>query len=204
MQPSGKNNRGFTLIELLIVIGIIGFLASAILVAVDPVKRIQSARDTKRWSEVNSLLNAVLNKQVDERLIYDGDPAAPILTQTGDNVQVIVKSAAGINCNGSGSRPGCDRSMDTSAGVNCVAQLHTDSPDANNTSIDPVYIAAIPIDPSTGPTPPCDTTASPACVTSGNQPLGPGNSGYYIARKNDRIEVGACHPDLVSVIDVKR
>ncbi|MFA6604130.1 MAG: prepilin-type N-terminal cleavage/methylation domain-containing protein, partial [Patescibacteria group bacterium] len=57
-SPRLRSAKGFTLIELLIIIGIIGFLASAILVAVDPVKRIQDARNAKRWSEVNGILNA--------------------------------------------------------------------------------------------------------------------------------------------------
>jgi len=74
-----KQNKGFTLIELLIIIGIIGFLAAAILVAVDPVRRIQEARDSKRWAEVNAILNAILTKQVDERAYYQGYSTAPIL-----------------------------------------------------------------------------------------------------------------------------
>ena len=205
MPSKTARHQGFTLIELLIVIAIIGFLAAAILVAVDPVKRIQSARDAKRWSEVDALLNAILNKQVDEKIVYDGDPTAPIIDQTGDNVQVIVKVATALNCSASGSRPGCNKPMDTSAGVNCVAQLHTDSPDTNNTSIDPLYIAAIPVDPAVGGIdPPCSTTASPACVTAGNVALGDQNSGYYVARKSGRLEVGACKPDQVANISVKR
>src|ERR1051325_11024395 len=89
--------KGFTLIELLIVIGIIGFLAAAVLVAVDPVKRIQDARDARRFSEANALLNAMLNKQVDDRKVYNGGNDAPIITSASKS-QVIVTSTSGIDC----------------------------------------------------------------------------------------------------------
>ena len=118
------NSKGFTLIELLIVIGIIGFLAAAVLVAVDPVKRIQDSRDARRYSETNAILNAILTKQVDDRALYSGHTAAPILTQAGANVQVIVNDDTGIVCNAAATRPGCNKALDTAAAnKNCVANL---------------------------------------------------------------------------------
>src|SRR5688500_2167920 len=109
------NSKGFTLIELLIVIGIIGFLAAAVLVAVDPVKRIQDSRDARRYSEANALLNAMLTKQVDDRALYNGGPGSKISTQSGANVQVIVSSTTGIACNDVALRPGCNTAVDTAA-----------------------------------------------------------------------------------------
>ena len=125
---NSRHQRGFTLIELLIVIGIIGFLAAAVLVAVDPVKRIQDSRDSRRYSESNALLNAILNKQVDDRALYNGVGGANngrIADQgTGTNVQVIVSSDVGIVCNDQTARPGCNKPMDTTtANKNCVANL---------------------------------------------------------------------------------
>ncbi|MBI4458009.1 type II secretion system protein, partial [Candidatus Uhrbacteria bacterium] len=113
-MPGSRNKRGFTLIELLIVIGIIGFLAAAILVAVDPVKRIQDARDARRFAEVNALLNAILNKQVDDRQIYSGPSDAPIITSAA-NSQVIVTSTSGIECDLTLTEnfPGCGQTLDT-------------------------------------------------------------------------------------------
>lgn len=116
--PQTDPNKGFTLIELLIVIGIIGFLAAAVLVAVDPVKRIQDARDARRYSEANAILNAILTKQVDDRALYSGTALAPIIT-SATNSQVIVNSDVGIACGtavASANYPGCNQVLDTSAG----------------------------------------------------------------------------------------
>ena len=47
--------RGFTLIELLIVIAILGILAAAVLVAINPQKRTRQARDAGRKNDIGSL-----------------------------------------------------------------------------------------------------------------------------------------------------
>ena len=59
--------RGFTLIELLIVIGIIAVLAGIVLVAVNPARQFAQANNTQRRADVNTLLNAVGQFQVDNR-----------------------------------------------------------------------------------------------------------------------------------------
>ena len=43
---------GFTLIELLVVIGVIGVLASVLVIVINPVKQLQRARDTRRKSDI--------------------------------------------------------------------------------------------------------------------------------------------------------
>lgn len=47
--------KGFTLIELLIVIAILGILAAAVLVAINPGKRTRQAQDAKRKNDVGAL-----------------------------------------------------------------------------------------------------------------------------------------------------
>jgi prepilin-type N-terminal cleavage/methylation domain-containing protein len=47
--------KGFTLIELLIVIAILGILAAAVLVAINPSKRTNQARDAQRKNDIGSL-----------------------------------------------------------------------------------------------------------------------------------------------------
>jgi prepilin-type N-terminal cleavage/methylation domain-containing protein len=118
-----KQNKGFTLIELLIVIGIIGFLAAAILVAVDPVKRIQDARNAKRWAEINAMLNAILTKQVDDKAVFNGRDSAPIITSNAYS-QVIVYNDAAIDCSAAATKPNCPgQTLTTTADKTCVANL---------------------------------------------------------------------------------
>ena len=187
-----KNKKGFTLIELLIVIGIIGFLAAAILVAVDPVKRIQDARNAKRWAEINGILNAVLTKQVDSMTTYNGVTGATI---TGSGAtQVIVSSQTGVTCTATATAPACPATYKPSAityaaAHDCIADL------SDLVTGSPSYLAAIDIDPlGSGTTP-----------TASYLPLGTNNTGYYISRSSSgRIEIGACYPDQSATVSVKR
>lgn len=52
--------KGFTLIELLIVIAILGILAAAVLVAINPGKRLAQARDAQRKSDISAIANALV------------------------------------------------------------------------------------------------------------------------------------------------
>lgn len=56
---------GFTLIELIIVVAIIGIIATVVFVALDPANRFADARNSNRWTAVNSILDAVKLYQVD-------------------------------------------------------------------------------------------------------------------------------------------
>ncbi|MFH1046829.1 MAG: prepilin-type N-terminal cleavage/methylation domain-containing protein [Patescibacteria group bacterium] len=190
-----NNKRGFTLVELLIVIGIIGFLAAAILVAVDPVKRIQDSRNSQRWSEVNSILNGILKKQVDDRALYNGETSAPIITHA-TNAQVIVASDTAIVCTAATTRPGCELpgttdTLDITGAKTCVANL---------SGLVPTYLAEIPTDPATNG---CPTGGT--CTVAGDLAIGDTNSGYYIHRTTgNRIEIGACQAEQGATISVKR
>ena len=55
-----SEKKGFTLIELLIVITILGILAAAIMVAINPARRMAQARDAKRKSDINAIANALV------------------------------------------------------------------------------------------------------------------------------------------------
>jgi len=54
-----KNKKGFTLIELLIVITIIAILAATVFVAIDPLTRLRTARDTTRLEQVTEIKKAL-------------------------------------------------------------------------------------------------------------------------------------------------
>jgi len=66
-----KRGKGFTLIELLVVIAIIAILATVVFVALDPIKRFQDARDSRRWGDVNGILTAI------HEYIVDNDGSLP-------------------------------------------------------------------------------------------------------------------------------
>jgi len=54
-----KTKKAFTLIEVLVVIALIGFLAAITIIAINPAKNFQDARNTQRRSDVTQILNAV-------------------------------------------------------------------------------------------------------------------------------------------------
>jgi len=175
-----NSKKGFTLVELLIVIGIIGFLAAAILVAVDPVKRLQDARNAKRWSEVNAVLNAILNKQVDDKAYYTGSTAFPIVPHATLG-QMIVNDPTDIaalgNCTVPASAPTCaEQALNTSAAARCWVNLK---------DLVPTYIADIPLDPA------------------GGIAL---NTGYYLQQKTagGRITIGSCTSEQSAHVKVMR
>jgi len=210
-----NRNKGFTLIELLIIIGIIGFLAAAILVAVDPVRRIQEARDSKRWSEVNSILNAYLTKQVDDRQIYLGDATvdpdtaevtgAIVIPNDDDLAQVIVYDPSGVDCGGANTVECGDVDLGPApppggyaggADYRCIADLSNESTVAQ--SLTPEYIAELPLDPRGDG---YDYTPGDA----DDMEIGIHNTGYYILMSgSSRITIGACHPERVETIKVTR
>jgi len=57
--PAQRKLFGFTLIELLIVIAILGILAAAVLVAVNPAKRQRQARDSARKNDIGQMATAL-------------------------------------------------------------------------------------------------------------------------------------------------
>ena len=69
-----RNLLGFTLIELLLVIGILAISSSIVLLALNPTKQLGKARDTQRTSDVNTILNALYQYQIDHSNLPSGIP----------------------------------------------------------------------------------------------------------------------------------
>ncbi len=62
-----QKRSGFTLVEILLVIGIIAVLATVVIVALDPAKRFEDARNARRLSDIQSILTAVQQYIVDHK-----------------------------------------------------------------------------------------------------------------------------------------
>lgn len=88
-----RSSKGFTLIEILVVIGIIAILAGVVIVALNPARQFAQARDTQRWSNINTILNAVGQRSADNKGIFEtGCLAGAIPTSTA-----AMKSSGGYD-----------------------------------------------------------------------------------------------------------
>ena len=67
MNQRNQKERGFTLLEILLVIGIIAVLATVVIVSLDPATRFRDARDSRRLSDIQSVLSAVHQYIVDNQ-----------------------------------------------------------------------------------------------------------------------------------------
>jgi prepilin-type N-terminal cleavage/methylation domain-containing protein len=129
MKGGSNQAQGFTLIELLIVIAIIVVLAAAVFVALNPAKRFQDARDSRRASDVNNIVSALKTDQVDNGGTYLASVAA---TTAGTNY-IIGTDASGCNA-------GCG-ALTTAAACVDLSALVTEG-----------YLGSIPADPNGGTT----------------------------------------------------
>ncbi|MBP7842667.1 type II secretion system protein [Candidatus Woesebacteria bacterium] len=115
--------KGFTLIELLVVIAIIAILAVVVFVALDPVTRFADARNSRRWTDVNSILTAV------HEYIVDNDGSLPSGLSTSMSITQIGTSGSG-----------CNSSCSTASASACV----------NMNSTLARYLKSMPTDPDEG------------------------------------------------------
>lgn len=71
-QKEKVSRQGFTLIEVLVVMGILALLATMVLVAINPARQFAQSRNTQRTSNVTAILNAIGQRAVDNRGIFEG------------------------------------------------------------------------------------------------------------------------------------
>lgn len=97
---SSSRKKGFTLIEVLLVIGIIAVLAAVVVVSLDPVQRFKDAQDSRRLSDIQSILTAV------SQYIVDNRGALPSGLDTNEKQLGTADSSCGITtgeCNVTGA-----------------------------------------------------------------------------------------------------
>lgn len=73
-----RNSRGFTLIEVLLVVAIISILAGIVILAINPSKQLGDTRNAERRADVNTILNAVYQYDIDLHGTPTALPTSPI------------------------------------------------------------------------------------------------------------------------------
>jgi prepilin-type N-terminal cleavage/methylation domain-containing protein len=63
-------NKGFTLLEILLVITAIGILATTVLVAINPNRQIEAAKNAKRVADINKIIKAIQEYRIGNRGKY--------------------------------------------------------------------------------------------------------------------------------------
>ena len=86
------NQKGFTLIELLVVIGILAVLLAITLIAINPARQFSQANNTKRKSDVNSILNAVNQYMADNKGSIPAGITTTVqdISDTGANICAVL------------------------------------------------------------------------------------------------------------------
>ena len=120
-----KKKKGFTLLEILLVVGIIAILAGIVIIAINPGKQLATVRNTQRLSDLKQVYNAMTQFYIDKGFY----PASTTLSTT----TLLEVCNTGSVSNTSTS----------TTGVNCATAGLT-----NLSELVPVYLTAIPVDPS--------------------------------------------------------
>ena len=93
--PTKTRSSGFTLIELLVVIGVLAILLAITLIAINPNKHFQDARNTQRKSDVAAMLDAIYEYES-----ANSGVAPPAVQNVTSTAASLSKGAAAITPTG--------------------------------------------------------------------------------------------------------
>lgn len=79
--------KGFTLIELLIVIAVLGVLAAGVLVAIDPIDKINAANDAKVQGDIGAIGRAMESYAALHNGLYPGQDTGDFADIADDTIQ---------------------------------------------------------------------------------------------------------------------
>ncbi|MBI4009478.1 type II secretion system protein [Candidatus Roizmanbacteria bacterium] len=149
--------KGFTLIELLVVIGILAILLAITLIAINPARQFAQSNDTKRNSDVNTILNAINQYMADNKGAFPGGGVISTAVQT------IASSAFNTLC----------------------------------TDVIPLYIAALPVDPTVN-------NGTPVQAANCTASWDTGYTVQQISTTDRRITIAAPGVEIQASIEVTR
>ena len=87
-----RKMQGFTLIELLIVIALIAVLAGAVIIALNPARQFQLARNSSRWSHVSAVVGAVTSNITENKGVWTCTGVATLPT-----ISTLMTNTGGVN-----------------------------------------------------------------------------------------------------------
>lgn len=87
-----NTKKGFTLVELLVVIGILAILTAAVVVILNPAELLRQARDSQRFSDLDSVQSAIA--------LYLSDVTSPSVTGATTNCYAYIGASTSAGCGG--------------------------------------------------------------------------------------------------------
>ena len=89
-----KKMKGFTLLEILLAVAALVILASIVIIAINPTKQLADTRNSQRYVDVNTILNAVYQYAID----HDGDLPSASISGTSQDICKDGVTETGNDC----------------------------------------------------------------------------------------------------------
>lgn len=140
-----SSKKAFTLIELLVVIAVLGVLAAGVLIAIDPIDKLNAAGDSKAQTDVAALANAAEAYAVAHNGFYTDGPitdANPILVSSGETkIQIIGATGYTYTYDSISGTPAANSAITNgcSGGSDCTGVIITSNLKSKKFSSTPEY-----------------------------------------------------------------